>query len=311
MNPSWVQYHDKRLMSSLLPSEAKHFTCKKDPSVPECLLNPISSLSEEQKEDLSKFLSKYEKALPEDETQVESDAESNLSDHEDFYLPGDDHHVKMQVSVTRKAAIKRLFYSNQQMKKDIKDETERSDHEDYGMHITVLMSHGATYGAYGMLYGTDLKLVKLLDVFDLLSSDNFKHMAGKPKVVILLACREGTFYKPYPSHYQTNTELLYKQVNTVCQKIDTKPVESSNAQNERKRFNIDDMLILQSCFDGRKSYRHSNYGSPFIRELVKTLYKHSSHTDLATLFDIVQERVKKVTKSWLRNTVMLHSRFQL
>ncbi|KAF6023881.1 hypothetical protein EB796_017812 [Bugula neritina] len=56
------------------------------------------------------------------------------------------------------------------------------------------------------------------------------------------------------------------------------------------------MLILQSCFDGRKSYRHSNYGSPFIRELVKTLYKHSSHTDLATLFDIVQERVKKVTK---------------
>ncbi|KAF6036023.1 hypothetical protein EB796_005669 [Bugula neritina] len=32
-------------------------------------------------------------------------------------------------------------------------------------------------------------------------------------------------------------------------------------------------------------------------ELVKTLYKHSSHTDLATLFDIVQERVKKVTKT--------------
>ncbi|KAF6018351.1 hypothetical protein EB796_023341 [Bugula neritina] len=56
------------------------------------------------------------------------------------------------------------------------------------------------------------------------------------------------------------------------------------------------MLILQSCFDGRKSIRDANYGSPFIRELVKTLYKHSSHRDLVTLFDIVQERVKKVTK---------------
>ncbi|KAF6018352.1 hypothetical protein EB796_023342 [Bugula neritina] len=74
---------------------------------------------------------------------------------------------------------------------DIETETERPDHEDYGMHITVLMSHGATYGAYGMLYGTDLKPVKLLDIFDLLSSDNFKHMAGKPKVVIVLACRNG------------------------------------------------------------------------------------------------------------------------
>jgi len=42
-----------------------------------------------------------------------------------------------------------------------------------------------------MLYGTDLKAVKLLDVFDLLSSDNFKQMAGKPKVVIVVACRNG------------------------------------------------------------------------------------------------------------------------
>ncbi|KAF6018350.1 hypothetical protein EB796_023340 [Bugula neritina] len=48
-----------------------------------------------------------------DETQVESDADSDLSDHEDFYLPEEDQHVKMEVSVTRKAAIKRLFYSNQ------------------------------------------------------------------------------------------------------------------------------------------------------------------------------------------------------
>jgi len=29
-----------------------------------------------------------------------------------FFLPEEDQHVKMEVSVTRKAAIKRLFYSN-------------------------------------------------------------------------------------------------------------------------------------------------------------------------------------------------------
>ncbi|KAF6023876.1 CASP2 [Bugula neritina] len=166
------------------------------------------------------------------------------------------------------------------MLNDIKYEIQRPDHEDYGMHITVLMSHGATYGAYGMLYGTDLKPVKLLDVFDLLSSDNFKHMAGKPKVMILLACRN--------------------------EKIEGQSEESSEGEEsqgggqqtekERTNFNIDDMLILQSCFDGRKSIRDANYGSPFIRELVKTLYKHSSHRDLVTMFDIVQERVKTVTK---------------
>jgi len=48
-----------------------------------------------------------------DETEAESDAESDLSDHEDFYLPGEDHNVKMEVSATRRENIKQLFYSDQ------------------------------------------------------------------------------------------------------------------------------------------------------------------------------------------------------
>jgi len=39
--------------------------------------------------------------------------------------------------------------------------------------------------------------------------------------------------------------------HVLVEKVDTKPEESSNAQKERKNFNIDDMLILQSCFDGK------------------------------------------------------------
>jgi len=44
MNPSWVQYYGNREKSSLHSSEGKHFLCKKDPSVPECLLNPCEYL---------------------------------------------------------------------------------------------------------------------------------------------------------------------------------------------------------------------------------------------------------------------------
>jgi len=83
----------------------------------------------------------------------------------------------------------------QKMLEVIKEETQHPDNKDYGMHVTVLMSHGA----HGVLYGTDIKPVKLLDVFDLLSSDNFKHMDGKPKVVIVVACRSGELYIQYLS----------------------------------------------------------------------------------------------------------------
>jgi len=79
----------------------------------------------------------------------------------------------------------------QNMLEVIKEETQHPDNKDYGMHVTVLMSHGGTFGAHGVLYGSDGNTVKLLDVFDLLSSNNFKSMAGKPKVVIVVACREG------------------------------------------------------------------------------------------------------------------------
>ncbi|KAF6030762.1 hypothetical protein EB796_010943 [Bugula neritina] len=98
MNPSWIQYHGKREKSSLHSSEAKHFTCKKDPSVPECLLNPCEYLILQPRSE---------------ETQVESDADSDLSDHEDFFLPREEHYIKMEVSVTRREKIKQLFYSNQ------------------------------------------------------------------------------------------------------------------------------------------------------------------------------------------------------
>ncbi|KAF6038515.1 CASP3 [Bugula neritina] len=184
-----------------------------------------------------------------------------------------------------------LMICSQQMLKDIKDETQNPDNKDYGMHVTVLMSHGGTFGAHGVLYGTDVKPVKLLDVFDLLSSENFKHMAGKPKVVIVVACRSAA------------TDALIKRVEAESGESSTRQETQLEAQKEtqqttsrRNNLNVDDLLILQSCFDGRNSIRDANHGSPFIRELVKTLYKHSSHRDLVTLFDIVQKRVKKVTK---------------
>ncbi|KAF6021952.1 hypothetical protein EB796_019738 [Bugula neritina] len=131
MNPPWVHYHGERKKSPLLPSEAKHFSCKKDPSAPECLLNPceyliitvtlsvaVPSLSEEQNKDLTKFLTRYKRsnsceAIFLDKTEVESDADSDLSDHEDFFLPEEEQQIKMEVSATRKEEIKRLFYSNQ------------------------------------------------------------------------------------------------------------------------------------------------------------------------------------------------------
>jgi len=64
------------------------------------------------------------------------------------------------------------------------------EHTDLGCHVLVIMTHG---GLNNYIYGTDLKRVKLTDVYDLLTPLNFPGMAGKPKVVILEVASGGTF----------------------------------------------------------------------------------------------------------------------
>jgi len=70
----------------------------------------------------------------------------------------------------------------------IKTEVENPDHEDYGCHMLVIMSHGSENN---LIHGTDMKPIKLTTVFDLLTPLNFPGMAGKPKMVVLEVCSGG------------------------------------------------------------------------------------------------------------------------
>ena len=78
------------------------------------------------------------------------------------------------------------------MLQEIDDETVNNpEHDDYGMFILVLMSHGAENEC---IFGTDGKLVKLNDVYFSLSAKRFPEMSGKPKFVIVQACAGGIVY---------------------------------------------------------------------------------------------------------------------
>ena len=85
-------------------------------------------------------------------------------------------------------------YSNfrQKIPDSIKEETTHPDHEDYGMFVLVLMSHGLDGD---VILGSDMKAVKLSDVYDLLSPLNFPKMAGKPKLIIIQACSGGKYQR--------------------------------------------------------------------------------------------------------------------
>jgi len=70
----------------------------------------------------------------------------------------------------------------------INTEVKNLDHEDYGCHMLVIMSHGSENN---LIHGTDMKTVKLTTVLDLLTPLNFPGMSGKPKMVVLEVCSGG------------------------------------------------------------------------------------------------------------------------
>ena len=78
----------------------------------------------------------------------------------------------------------------------IDKDTKESVHANLGMFVLVLMSHGdhGTIAAKDGNTGTIIQ-IKLVDIYRLLSPQNFPAMRGKPKMIILQACSGGVYSK--------------------------------------------------------------------------------------------------------------------
>ena len=66
-------------------------------------------------------------------------------------------------------------------------DTGENVHKELGMFVLVIMSHGDE----GCVLGSDDRRVKLTDIYNMLSGDNFPAMSGKPKLIIIQACSGG------------------------------------------------------------------------------------------------------------------------
>ena len=89
------------------------------------------------------------------------------------------------------------FYVLKEMIETIHKETQYIDrdtgisvHANLGMFVLVLMTHG-DYGTIAFKDGNGIEQIKLVDLYKLLSPENFPAMKGKPKMIIMQACSGG------------------------------------------------------------------------------------------------------------------------
>ncbi|XP_067940613.1 caspase-3-like [Watersipora subatra] len=159
-------------------------------------------------------------------------------------------------------------------------ETSKVEHEKYGMFVLVVMTHGNQTH----LQGGDGNTIERAELLNLLSAKKFPQMKGKPKLVIFQTCAGG------------NTDSLTSHDEPSEQLSVDLPSHSAavDALSDEWKYGLrDDFFILMPSPDDFSAPRYENYGSPFIRAIVETFYKHSCHRDVETLFkDQIYKKIK-------------------
>ncbi|KAF6030008.1 hypothetical protein EB796_011687 [Bugula neritina] len=86
-------------------------------------------------------------------------------------------------------------------------------------------------------------------------------------------------------------DIVYPETPIVIRP--TRPVlpPEYRIEEHMTRLDVDNLLVLKSNVCSSK--RHPEYGSPMIRALVSSIYKHACHRDLFTIFQQVQTKLVK------------------
>ncbi|XP_067948726.1 cell death protein 3-like [Watersipora subatra] len=193
--------------------------------------------------------------------------------------------------------------TSKEMLESVESVTQDRRMEDYGMFALVIMSHGQEND---QISGSDFNSIKLDDVYFLLSSQRFRHMAGKPKMVIVQAC--AGFLKDFGEQHDN-------RLGAVSQVIDAQhlgPFQRVNFTESRtvpfkdpttsdrtiKYLSMDDLIVIKASFNMYASMRDAkgDQGSFLISNLVYGFYKHSHDTDIESLFKLIRENVASQTK---------------
>ncbi|KAF6018684.1 hypothetical protein EB796_023014 [Bugula neritina] len=93
------------------------------------------------------------------------------------------------------------------------------------------------------------------------------------------------------THSAADDDIVYPETPIVIRPIRPVFLPEYRIEEHMTRLDVDNLLVLKSNVCSSK--RHPEYGSPMIRALVSSIYKHACHRDLFTIFQQVQTKLVK------------------
>ena len=169
--------------------------------------------------------------------------------------------------------VKEYTNQSQHQMEILFDETsEKTDHTNYDMFVSVVMSHG---GAQDKIYGSDGKSTSVERLMASFYPAKCRSLAGKPKMFFFQSCRgEAKQKQAHPAEESKASDLCADST-----------LPSTTFPHEA------DFLLAFSTSPGYVAYRYGERGTIYVQTLVDVVRRYHSTTHLLDMLTEVNRRV--------------------
>lgn len=182
--------------------------------------------------------------------------------------------LKFEVQTKQDLGKKQLFNTLK--------EVANEDHSEHDCFVLCLMSHGKKGDHILCSGGGSIHIDEVLEMFN---SVNCKTLEGKPKVVIVQACRGN------------KEDAVGDEPKRKRSKLFTEPPATAicDVQFDERAHKNADFLIANSTVDDHVSYIRSSQGSYFVVSLVKVFREKRQDEHLLELMTSVNKDISQLT----------------
>uniref|UniRef100_W5MFE7 Uncharacterized protein n=1 Tax=Lepisosteus oculatus TaxID=7918 RepID=W5MFE7_LEPOC len=166
----------------------------------------------------------------------------------------------------------------EEMEMCLRSFSKREEHKMSDSTFVVIMSHGTEEGICGVDYNPQHSrsetILTTKAIGRIFSNDHSLNLVGKPKIIIIQACRgDHKGFVMIPTNKGDDEECLTKY-------------DSDSPLN--KIHKESDLVFFCSTTPGTRAYRHRKNGTMFIQRLVETFRNHAWNFHIEDLFKKVQ-----------------------
>lgn len=182
---------------------------------------------------------------------------------------------------------------NDSTKEEVKrkiNEAARADHSDADCFLLAFLSHGEKDHV-----NTKDGEIKIQDLTDPFKGDKCKSLVGKPKIVVLQACREETYDCPATAAGAFKSKPKKDELMVGTGAIVTLPAGA-------------DFIMCYSVAEGYFSFRNIMKGSWYIQDLCKVLGEHGDSLEFTDLLTVVNRKVSMRSVNMSENGVVVEKK---